>query len=258
VGDLLRTLGPIPEGEDLEQWRSLIEQLSYDLTFTWSGPDRQGYCDVMISRAAAQFCKNGSSVQKGHSSLGPLDQYANVPYAGSAPDDLRQRLRDFLKTKLPDYMLPSAFVALHSLPLTPSGKVDRSALPAPDSSQYRQFGDRKAPRSPVEEAVAAIWADILHTAQVGVDDDFFELGGHSLLATQVISRIRSKLRVDLPLRTLFESPTIAGLSQAIVALDKTGQAQKIARILKKIDGMSLADVKSTLQTKIEQEMNRVQ
>ena len=259
VGELRRRLGPIPEGEDLEEWRSLSEQLSYDLSITWSGPDRRGHCDVIISRAVAQFSRNGFfSFQKGRGSLGPLAQYTNVPYTASAPDNFRQELRDFLKTKLPDYMVPSTFVVLHSLPLTPSGKLDRSALPAPDSSQYMQLSDYKAPRSPVEEAVAAIWAEVLHTAQVGVDDDFFELGGHSLLATQVISRIRNKLRVDLPLRALFESPTVEGLSQAIVALDTTGQAEKIARILKKIEGMSLADVKSTLQNKVEQEKSRVQ
>ena len=132
VGELQRLLGPIPEGDDLEEWRSLSEQLSYDLSLSWSGPDRRGHCDVRISRAGAQFFRNGSfSFQKGRGSFGPLAHYTNVPYTLLAPDNLRRGLRGFLKTKLPDYMVPSHFVVLHSLPLTPNGKVDRRALPEP-------------------------------------------------------------------------------------------------------------------------------
>ena len=125
--------------------------------------------------------------------------------------DVRE-LRAHVKQSLPDYMLPAAFVLMDVLPLTPNGKVDRKALPAPDvaDSLTRAF---VAPRTPIEEALTEMWCDILHVDSVGIDDNFFELGGHSLMATQVMSRIRSLFQVELPLRELFEAPTIAGLAQ---------------------------------------------
>jgi len=120
-------------------------------------------------------------------------------------------LRRFLKQKLPDYMVPSAFVLLDALPLTPNGKVDRPALPAPDQSRPDQSVTFVAPRSPIEQQLADIWAEVLRLEQVGIHDNFFELGGHSLLATQVISRLRQAFGVELPVRTLFEAPTVADL-----------------------------------------------
>ncbi|MGH7828867.1 MAG: amino acid adenylation domain-containing protein, partial [Candidatus Binatia bacterium] len=126
-----------------------------------------------------------------------------------------EELRSFLRQKLPDYMVPSAFVFLDSLPLTPNGKVDRRALPAPDQTRPDLDGTLVAPRSPVEETLARIWAEVLGLEKVGVYDNFFDLGGHSLLATQVISRVRATLKLELPLRSLFESPTVAELAERI-------------------------------------------
>jgi amino acid adenylation domain-containing protein len=124
-------------------------------------------------------------------------------------------LRSFLKTKLPDYMVPGAFVFLDAMPLTPNRKIDRRTLPIPDSS-WRELEDKfVAPSTPTEELLAAIWAKVLGLQQVGINDNFFELGGHSLLATQIISRIREAFSIELPLRHLFESPTIASLSKVI-------------------------------------------
>jgi amino acid adenylation domain-containing protein len=120
-------------------------------------------------------------------------------------------LRRFLKQKLPDYMVPGAFVLLDALPLTPNGKVDRRALPAPDQSRPDQSVTFVAPRTPIEQQLADIWAEVLRLEQVGVHDNFFEFGGHSLLATQVISRLRQAFGVELPVRTLFEAPTVADL-----------------------------------------------
>jgi amino acid adenylation domain-containing protein len=125
-------------------------------------------------------------------------------------------LRNFLKQQLPDYMVPSAFVVLDSLPLTPSGKVDRRALPAPDSARPGEEDSYVAPRTPIEEVLAGIWCEVLEINQVGVHDNFFELGGHSLLATQVISRMRNAFEVQIPLRSLFEHSTIAGLAVEII------------------------------------------
>ena len=111
-------------------------------------------------------------------------------------------------------MLPAAFVFLDDLPLTPNGKLDRQALPAP--SQKRGTGEAPAkPLTPDEEVVARIWADLLNIDHVDIHENFFFLGGHSLLITQVISRVRESLRVELPVRTMFESPTVATFCEAI-------------------------------------------
>jgi amino acid adenylation domain-containing protein len=121
-------------------------------------------------------------------------------------------LYDFSSSRLPDYMVPSAFVMLDGLPLTANGKVDRRALPAPSQTRPELQESFVAPRTLVEEILAGIWADILSLSQVGIHDNFFELGGHSLLATQVVSRLRHAFSTELPLRTLFESPTVAALA----------------------------------------------
>lgn len=136
--------------------------------------------------------------------------------------DLNQ-LHSFLQDNLPNYMLPSQFVILESLPLTPNGKVNRQGLPAPEELSQSKQGAIIAPRTPVEEVLAAIWIKILGVKQVGITENFFALGGHSLLATQVISQIREAFKVELPLRSLFELPTIGELAQRIETTLKSGQ-----------------------------------
>lgn len=123
-------------------------------------------------------------------------------------------LREFLKTKLPEYMLPTAFVFLDSLPLTRNGKLDRQALPSPDWTVNNNA--YVAPRNPTEKILEDIWVDVLHLKQVGVRDNFFELGGHSLLAAQAMARVREAFRMDLSLRQLFDSPTIEELAKIIL------------------------------------------
>ncbi|MCP4662140.1 MAG: AMP-binding protein, partial [bacterium] len=130
-----------------------------------------------------------------------------------------RELRSFLGERLPDYMVPSAVVFLEALPWTPGGKVDRKALPAPERRGPEE--DFTAPRNPSEELLAGIWTTVLGRERAGVDDNFFELGGHSLLATQVVSRIRELFGVTLPVRAVFETPTIAGLATAL------GQAREL-------------------------------
>jgi amino acid adenylation domain-containing protein len=124
-------------------------------------------------------------------------------------------LRNFLKTKLPDCMVPSVFVLMDSLPRTPSGKVDRRALPTPDQSRPDLKSVFVAPRTPTEDFVARTWADVLKLERVGIHDNFFELGGHSLLATRVVSRLRESLNIEMPLRVLFEHPTVMTLAEYI-------------------------------------------
>src|SRR5439155_5187095 len=139
--------------------------------------------------------------------------------AGSAVPTVAE-LREALKAKLPDYMVPSAFVTLDALPLTPNGKVDRKALPAPGATVAPSY---LAPRTGAEEVLASIWSDVLGIEAIGRNDHFFEIGGHSLLATQVVSRIRATFGVDLALKTLFEAATVAELTQAIAAAQASGE-----------------------------------
>jgi amino acid adenylation domain-containing protein len=138
---------------------------------------------------------------------------AKQPLAPSVRD-----LRGFLKERIPDYMIPSGYVFLHSLPLTANGKIDREALPAPDFAESELRDDYVAPRTATEKRIAEIWESVLHVKQVGIHDNFFDLGGHSLLATQVMSRLRETFNVEVRLRTLFEKPTLAGLAERVDTL----------------------------------------
>jgi amino acid adenylation domain-containing protein len=135
-------------------------------------------------------------------------------------------LRQYLRAKLPEYMIPSAFILLESLPLTPNGKVNRRALPAPENTNWESSNTFVLPRYPDEQALATIWQQVLGVSQVSIHDNFFELGGHSLLATQVISRVRKTLAVDISLQDLFASPSIAELAKEI----QQAKQQTIAKI----------------------------
>ncbi|MCB1035151.1 MAG: AMP-binding protein, partial [Acidobacteria bacterium] len=136
-----------------------------------------------------------------------------VTSAPVTPKELREALGEWL----PDYMVPSAFVFLEEMPLTSGGKVNRRSLPQPDWEEGLGKAAYTPPRTPLEELIAASWSEVLGVTRVGIHDGFFELGGHSLKATQVISRIRDASGVELPLRQLFETPTVAGLAAAVEA-----------------------------------------
>ncbi len=144
-----------------------------------------------------------------------------------------KKLRDFIKQKLPQYMIPSAFVTLDALPLTPSGKIDRKALPAPEGiSPKREY---VAPRTPTEEIIANIFARVLGVSKIGINDNFFDLGGHSLLVTQLISRLRETFAVEIPIRAAFESPTVAELDRTLIDLHTTNKGLTFPAIQARTD-----------------------
>jgi amino acid adenylation domain-containing protein len=156
-------------------------------------------------------------------------------------------MRNFLKQKLPEYMVPSAFVLLEAMPLTSNRKVDRRALPLPDQSRPELEETYTAPRTPTEDILAKIWAEVLKIEKVGIHDNFFNLGGHSLLATQVMSRIRDAFQMEIPLRTLFEKPTVGELAIAIMH----GKGERMSE--KELSGM-LDDLESRSEDEVKQRL----
>ncbi|MFC7622941.1 amino acid adenylation domain-containing protein [Microlunatus sp. GCM10028923] len=155
--------------------------------------------------------------RSGAAELVPWDELTNDPLRGSLQQRLVPELRRRLEARLPEVMLPSAYVLLDRLPRRPSGKLDPAALPAPDSGRPEVATAYAAPRTGVERALAVLWCEVLALETVGVDDDFFQLGGHSLLATQLVARLRDAFDVELSLQLLFERRTIAGLAVEVEA-----------------------------------------
>ena len=157
------------------------------------------------------------------------------------------QLRSSLAAKLPDYMVPSAFVNLDALPVLPNGRLDRLARPAPAGARPELETPFVAPRTPVEESLAEVWAGVLGLEEVGIHDNFLELGGDSLLASQVISRVISAFRVELPLRTLFEAPTVADMAVAITQSQAEGaKPEDIERLLAELEALSVGEAKQVL------------
>ena len=133
-----------------------------------------------------------------------------------------REIYSYLKHRLPEYMMPAAFVSIAAMPRTPNGKIDRRSLPAPTQETIGKEASRSTAHSWTEEMLIGIWEELLKREGIGVEDDFFELGGHSLLATQMVSRVRQAFQIEFPLRRLFESPTLAGLAEAIEAEQREG------------------------------------
>ena len=165
-----------------------------------------------------------------------------VAYVTTVQAVTADTLRDYLKDKLPEYMVPSAIVLLDKLPLTAHGKVDRNQLPAPES--VGQHAAYVAPRTPTEETLAAMWSDVLNIERVGVDDNFFDLGGHSLLATRIIARANQTFQIELPMHKLLEMPTVAGLATVV---DDT--LLETARVLAELEQLSDEEAEALLATR---------
>jgi amino acid adenylation domain-containing protein len=165
----------------------------------------------------------------------------------SQPAPTVSELRRALQGRFPAYMIPSAFVPLETLPLTATGKVDRRALPAPASTRPELATPFVAPRMPLEERVARIWAETLGLEQVGVNDQFLDLGGHSLHATQIVSRIRETFQVDIPLQSLLDAATVADMAALIGRRRAYALSEaELARLLAEVEGLSAGELHQPL------------
>nr|WP_083263182.1 amino acid adenylation domain-containing protein [Desertifilum tharense] len=204
---------------DPQDWWDLETQLPYRVEITWSSQTETGDYDVIFIREDVQ----------GFASL-PLDAsaapYTNNPLQANFARQLIPQLRQALQQSLPEYMIPSVFVPLEALPLTPSGKVDRNRIAQQSRRSLRAANASPVPLTAVATTLIEIWEDLLQIQPIGVQDNFFELGGHSLLATQMTSRIRDALGLELPLKRVFESPTIAQLTPLLEALQASYENPK--------------------------------
>jgi acyl carrier protein len=216
---------------------------------TWAGLARDGTFDVVLRRRSAPYV----DVIREHNWKvgGAWGKYANDPLLGKVAQSLQPALKTMLLNQLPEYMTPSDFVFLNVFPLTPNGKIDRFALPVPGQSRPELEQPYVAPRTEIEKELAGIWAGVLRRESVGIKDNFFELGGHSLLATQIVSRIREQFKLELPLRSMFESPTIAALASVLAELQQktqraAGPELKRRRSGAKVDHLTPEEIDSLL------------
>jgi thioesterase domain-containing protein/ubiquinone/menaquinone biosynthesis C-methylase UbiE len=210
VADYRHRLGGQPEvGISLNQLRKLTLSQGWQLEVSWLNMMRDGEFELVFSRSPqpAQFTTRRPGTER--------SRYANVPAQKDLAAELIPHWQAYLKAKLPDYMLPTAFILLDEFPLTPNGKIDRKVLPAPDRSGLVTRSEFASPQTPTEASLAVLWGEVLGLGQVGRYDNFFELGGHSLLATRLVARIRGIFKVDLSLRRLFERPTLTAVADFI-------------------------------------------
>ena len=230
------TVGELKEkiqqaGIEPEDWWALESELPYSINLTWSGDGAEGYYEVIFQHNDSESVVGNAVIAGTPTEVKPWSAYGNQLDQGKEDRHLIPQLRSFLEDKLPDYMIPSAFVLLDKLPLTPSGKIDRRSLPSFQISRRDLDVDFVAPRTAIEEILATIWAEVIGLDQVGIYDNFFHLGGDSIQATQLISRIRDKCQIELPLRYLFESPNVSELSQRILEASQ----DKLERLLPTIE-----------------------
>ena len=214
VGELRAALqGWENDGIEPEDWWTLGAEFSQNVYINWS--EVKGCYDVVFQLGEKLF---DYSLSLDNIQIKPWLSYGNNPLQSKIVGNLEQKLRTDLKKSLPDYMMPTAFVILDKMPLTPSGKVDRRGLKAPEKHRPELSTVLVIPRTDNEKLIAKIWQELLQIDLVGIHDNFFELGGHSLVATQLTSRLRENFQVEIPLRVIFESPTIAELDQALSQL----------------------------------------
>ena len=233
AGELRGMVNEMEMGIDPYHLWGLADDSDYWVNISWARHTEYGHYDVVFRRrngkleatdpdAGLYFSDEGFNVK-------PWNCYANNPlqgmFAQKVVPGLRQivpELRRLLQDRLPEYMVPSAYVFLESFPLTPNGKIDRRALPVPERTLPDIAGGFVAPRTPVEEVLAAIFATVLGIDRIGIHSDFFEAGDTRFLPQKVISRVRESFKLELSLRRIFESPTVASLAEIIEAETRAG------------------------------------
>jgi acyl carrier protein len=209
------------EPDDL--WR-LAELTGYQLELSYSSAGTDGRMDALFRRSRREDCAGTVFwPQQQDVPERAWSVYGTNPLKGRLGNELIPLLRQDLQQHLPDYMLPSVYVVLDALPLNSNGKVERKALPMPGDVRASLGAEYTAPRSELEQQLAAIWAEVLKLERVGIHDNFFGLGGHSLMATQVVSRMRAQLDIELPLSEMFGYPTVAELAQKVDLIRWTNQ-----------------------------------
>ncbi|MEH2221001.1 MAG: amino acid adenylation domain-containing protein [Nostoc sp.] len=221
-------------GINPEKFYELGQQLGYTVHLSWWESSQDGCYDVVFCRNSSTQTSNAQEAiafwDTSAVTTKPWTDYTNNPLYGKLVQKLVPQVREYIQQKLPDYMVPQAFVVLNALPLTPNGKVDRRALPTPDTATRNLSTGFVLPRSPIEAQIAQIWSQVLGVERIGVKDNFFELGGHSLLATQVLSEINSAFELDLSIQMMFESPTVAGIAAYIEVVDLVTQNLSIKEV----------------------------
>ncbi|MDY6946861.1 MAG: amino acid adenylation domain-containing protein [Pseudomonadota bacterium] len=222
VSELLAELdGGYPPGEDPQSFLRMASENGYTARISWSPKIPDGHFDVLLIRrdlappSSAQAQAAPIAARSDAALDSRLAALTNDPLAVRLKQSLNVDIRRRLRVLLPDYMVPSAFVIVDAFPTSLNGKVDRKLLPAPE--ERPELREYEAPRTPTEQTMTQIWAELLKLDRVGINDDFFELGGHSLLATRVIVRLQTVLNMDLPLRALFETPVLRALAQRVDA-----------------------------------------
>jgi acyl carrier protein len=211
------------DGVDPADLWALGDELPYLVELSWGRHTAEGAFDAVLVRRD----NDRPAFVRWPEEPWSREAIANDPVRAAYTRHIVPELRALLKENLPEYMLPSAISVISSLPRTPNGKIDRRSLPAPEMAHRGVEHSFAAPRTPLEQVLAGIWAGVLGLERVGVHDNFFELGGHSLLVIQVMVRIRDAFQVDLPFRSLFTTATVAGLADAMLGL--AGQAERIER-----------------------------
>lgn len=223
VGELREELTTLPEGFDPENLWALGKELSYAIKIKWSGSGTSGHFDVLLKRRTEgesdEDLDSGPFFTEELVELKPLSHYANNPAQATTAPGLVTELCSSLREKLPEYMVPSAFVVLDALPLTPNGKLDRRALPPPDYISASSDKAFVAPRNLQEQMLADIWAKVLRLGRVSIHDSIFDLGGDSLLIFQITTRA-NQAGLQVTPKQFFQHRTIAGLAQAF-AVDST-------------------------------------
>lgn len=207
------------EPEDL--W-AVARTLPYRVLLDWAARGEPDRCDMLCLAEREEVPAATPMWTQAPAERRPWSAYANAPASGSGRRDLGHVLREHLRKRLPDYMLPSAFVMLDALPLTPGGKLNRRALPAPDSARTDTQVVYAPPETDLHREILEVWNQVLGIGRIGIDANFFNIGGHSLLAMQVVSRLGDRLGLEVPLRLLFEKPTIRSLAEAVEAARRTG------------------------------------